>query len=568
MITSVNYDLENTKHLYSLLANSIFTKPHLDLLAWSEKYRFLSAEGSARPGRFKAASYQREILTTISDKEHKRVVLNLASQLGKTEMCLNTLAYLIAHDPTPILYMLPDEGMAEDFSKRRFAPLKRDCKEVAKIMGENASDTILIKNFKGGSLNFVGSNSVSKLASKPIGFLIVDEVDRCSNTAEGDSVALAEKRTITFPNAKILLVSTPTLHGTSKIQNEYDKSDKRRFYVPCPKCEFKQVLEWENVDLDKECLVCISCKYEISERERLAIIKKGEWIKECESDVAGFHLSSLYSEYVSLKSIIKDYKDKCKSEAGLQVFINTTLARTYTPKVESKMNESDLIKLKRDYDNLSFSSDVAFIVAGVDVQKDRLEVNFAGANKDLKDLRVYNITHKIIKGNPRELMVWDKLHELVQNGVFMSEVGEYLKCSLCFVDSGYLTEEVYNFVARHKSYFATKGANETSNNKKLLVNKVKAVKSGVGLIEIGTFTGKSEVFAMIENKRVVFAKTYSDEYFKQLTAESLKVVKNKYGDENLRFTKDRDRNEALDLSVLNIAAIKTFLSKKKRNIKQ
>lgn len=150
----------------------------------------------------------------------------------------------------------------------------------------------------------------------------------------------------------------------------------------------------------------------------------------------------------------------------------------------------------------------------------------------------------------------------------MSEVGEYFKCSLCFIDSGYLIDEVYNFVARHKSYFATKGANETSNNKKLLVNKVKAVKSGVGLIEIGTFTGKSEVFAMIENKRVVFAKTYSDEYFKQLTAESLKVVKNKYGDESLRFTKDRTRNEALDLSVLNLAAIKTFLSKRKRKIKQ
>lgn len=67
----------------------------------------------------------------------------------------------------------------------------------------------------------VGSNSVSKLASKPIKVLLVDEADRCKVTKEGDSIKLAEKRTITFMDRKIIISSTPTIKGSSQIEKSF-----------------------------------------------------------------------------------------------------------------------------------------------------------------------------------------------------------------------------------------------------------------------------------------------------------------------------------------------------------
>ena len=105
------------------------------------------------------------------------------SQLGKSEIINNTIGYYIHQDPSTILFLLPTEDMAEDYSKRRLSPMFRDTKELGElIFDREANNTILIKNFKGGNLALVGSNSPSKLASKPIKVLLVDEVDRCENT--------------------------------------------------------------------------------------------------------------------------------------------------------------------------------------------------------------------------------------------------------------------------------------------------------------------------------------------------------------------------------------------------
>ena len=41
----------------------------------------------------------------------------------------------------------------------------------------------------------------------------------------------------TFQRRKILLVSTPKTKGLSRIEREYEQSDQRRFFVPCPHCD-------------------------------------------------------------------------------------------------------------------------------------------------------------------------------------------------------------------------------------------------------------------------------------------------------------------------------------------
>ncbi len=114
---------------------------------------------------------------------------------------------------------MPTERYAETWSKDRFSPMARDTPclqgKIADPRSRDGNNKILHKRFPGGHLTIVGANAPSGLASRPIRLLLCDEVDRYpfSAGAEGDPVNLAKKRTVTFWNRKIVLVSTPTNKG-------------------------------------------------------------------------------------------------------------------------------------------------------------------------------------------------------------------------------------------------------------------------------------------------------------------------------------------------------------------
>jgi len=66
-------------------------------------------------------------------------------------------------------------------------------------------------------------------------------------TEEGDPVDLAIRRTGTFENRQIAMVSTPTIADVSRIEEVYHESDQRKYYVPCPHYGILQVLRWAQV---------------------------------------------------------------------------------------------------------------------------------------------------------------------------------------------------------------------------------------------------------------------------------------------------------------------------------
>ena len=117
------------------------------------------------------------------------------------------------------MVVMPTERDAEAWSKDRFSPMARDTPcltgKISDPKSRDGSNKILHKRFPGGHLTIVGANAPSGLASRPIRILLCDEVDRYpfSAGAEGDPVNLAKKRTVTFWNRKIVLVSTPTIRG-------------------------------------------------------------------------------------------------------------------------------------------------------------------------------------------------------------------------------------------------------------------------------------------------------------------------------------------------------------------
>ena len=139
--------------------------PELTLSQWADRYRMLSAESSAEPGRWHTdkAPYQREIMDAIGDAHIRRVVIMCAAQLGKTELLLNILGYFMAYAPAPILVMQPTLDMGQTFSKDRLAPMIRDTpvlRGLVDVKSRYAGNTILKKNFPGGHITIVGANMV------------------------------------------------------------------------------------------------------------------------------------------------------------------------------------------------------------------------------------------------------------------------------------------------------------------------------------------------------------------------------------------------------------------------
>ncbi|WP_334087570.1 terminase gpA endonuclease subunit [Helicobacter typhlonius] len=556
--------------LKEVFAQSIFLKPKLNLYEWSEKYRVLSQESSALFGKFNALSYQIEPMKCISEPNIREVVLMWGAQLGKSEILNNAIGYYIHQDPSTILFLLPTEDMAEDYSKRRLAPMFRDTKELKElIFDREANNTILIKNFKGGNLALVGSNSPSKLSSKPIKVLIVDEVDRCENTKEGHSIDLAQKRTNTYYDRKIIKVSTPTIKGHSLIESEYELSDKRKYFVPCPECGYFQVLSFENIkweqsekgehNLESVAYSCIECGSLWSEVEKNKAVSAGEWraTKEIKGEnlKVGFYLNALYSPFFTLKDIVKDFLDSKDNIAKFQVFVNTIKTESFEPP-SVKFQENELYARREDYTPTTLSDDIIFITSGVDIQGDRIEIEFKGFGLGYEN---WGIKHSVLYGDTKQSEVWGRAYKELKE-VFYTKSGRKLRSSIALIDSGFNKERVYSFVKLDARFFASKGASE-SGQKKDFITPSKKVASGVRLFSIGTYVGKSEVFKLLRVDEVGagychFAQSYSLEYFQQLTAEKLVKTKTPSGYSTYRWEKIRERNEGLDLFVLCLAGAK------------
>ena len=118
----------------------------------------------------------------------------------------------------------------------------------------------------------------------PARYIGLDEIDAYVGDVqgEGEPCALAEKRASTFTRRKILLTSTPTIKDASRIEDEYLKSDQRKFFCPCPLCGFYQVLmfkqlKFDSKKLDKVQYECESCKGRFDETAKTTMLRKGEW---------------------------------------------------------------------------------------------------------------------------------------------------------------------------------------------------------------------------------------------------------------------------------------------------
>ena len=505
-------------------------------------------------------------MDACSDPEIREVVVMAGAQLGKSEAILNIIGYHIENDPSPILVLQPTVEMAQAFSKDRVAnglirstPCLRE--RVKDPRSRDSGNTTLHKVFAGGALTLVGANSPAGLASRPIRLVLCDEVDRYPSSAgsEGDPIQLARKRAATFWNRKIVMVSTPTNKGASRIEDAFEDSDQRHYYVPCKHCDHHQRLRWANVrwvneDPETAGYTCEQCGALWTDSDRRWGIRNGQWIAEGEfKGIAGFAINGLYSPWTPLSDGVRDFLAMKKSPEQLRVWTNTYLGEAWEDQGE-RVDDFSLSERKEDFTE-AIPDEVVFLTAGVDVQDNRLEMSVIGWGRDQES---YVIDHFAMYGDPSAPQLWTQLDSMI-NKTFEAYDGRQMIIRATAIDSGgHFTNSVYQYAKKNagKRVFAIKGIG--GEGKPIAGRPTKNNIAKCQLFPIGVNTAKDLLFARMRIEEpsagyIHFNSHLDDEYFRQLTAEKI-VTRFHKGFKRREFVKTRARNEALDCFVYAIAA--------------
>lgn len=562
-----------SQELIQKIAKNFAPPPRLKVSEWADQFRKLSPESSAEPGQWVTAraEYQRDIMDAVNDPAVTEVVVMTSAQIGKTEALGNIIAYYVTQDASPMLMLQPTLEMAEAYSKDRLAPMVRDCPQLTDKIGDPKSrktdNTLLHKTFPGGHITLAGANSAASLASRPVRVVLCDEVDRYPASAgtEGDPVNLARKRTVTFWNRKLILTSTPTNKGASRIESAFLKSDQRRYFVKCPHCQHEQVFVWAGVKWDDDpksaWYECGNCNRPITNGQKLQMVREGRWKATAEfTGIAGFHLNELYSPWRTFGDVADDFVKAKDDPQKLKVWVNTSLGETWDDQQGETPQFEELASRAENYSPSFVPKGGLFLTAGVDVQADRLAIVVKAWGRGEESWLIY---WGEIFGEVTQPKVWQDLDALLTMK-FEHELGTDIAITCTAIDSGFKPQEVYNFVrSRRYKVLATKGMSSPGKpilgraSKQDVNYRGEIIKGGVKLFPVGTDVGKDLVYSRIKIRegagRMHFPQGLDDDYFMQLTAEKL-MVKFVKGVPVREWVKVRTRNEALDCEVLAYAA--------------
>lgn len=407
------------------------------------------------------------MMDAVNDPRILEIWCQKSAQVGWTETLNNVVGYFADQDPSPVLLVQPSVDLGEAWSKDRLAPMIRDTPclrgKIADARSRDSGNTVLHKRFPGGNLTIAGANSPAGLASRPKRVILFDEVDKYPPSAgkSGDPVNLGKKRANNFWNRKILGGSTPTIKGASRIEAAFESSDQRYYNVPCPHCDELQRLVWSQVRWQdgkprEAGYVCKHCGTLIDESCKYGMLVDGEWrATRPFTGIAGFHISELYSPWVTWGEMAVAFIEASKLPETLQTFINESLGETWVDKGATPEAEG-LLARRESYTVASLPPGVLLVTAGTDVQDNRLETTIYGWGVDEE---AWRLDHIVLRGDPSSSALWNEHDEILRRR-FTTDDGRRLVIEACAVDSGgHFTEHVYRYCAKRKRYrvWAIKG---------------------------------------------------------------------------------------------------------------
>jgi len=569
--------------------NGFETEPDTTVSLWQDTNIVLPPE-SVEPGPYRTerTPYLREIADCLSTSDPtQEVCMMKGTQVGLTALANNFVGYIVDAAPGPILFVLPTVELARDHSRQKLSALIKATPtlrgKVPEQRSRDGTNTVLSKEFPGGSLVLAGSNSPANYRNKTIRYLILDDIDGFEDEVgdEGDPIALAYKRTDTYSyRKKILAGSTPTTKNVSKIERLFKSSDQRYYFVPCPHCGHMQRLQWGGRDADfgirfrrdelgrlaAVWYECAGCHEPIDEAYKTAMLQAGEWRATYpERSRRGYHLSSLYSPlgWVSWRQVVDEFLEAhaTRSRPLMKAWINTRLALTWEEK-GTAVEHQKLMERAEAFEPLAVPDPALLVTVGVDTQDDRLVAMVCAWGPGEECWVIYYGT---VYGDPAVDDTWNSIDDLLTRG-YPHPSGIDLRIATLAVDTqGHRTQAVYSWArARAPRVIAIQGASKA--NQPIIgrptlqdVNwRGDRVKAGVKLWPVGTDNAKATLYANLTKSTgpgcLHFYHSLPESFYKELTAEKLIDEIGRGGQIKQVWKKIRERNEAIDCWVYAYAA--------------
>lgn len=430
------------------------------------------------------------------------------------------------------MVVYPSDDLAGSIAKNRLEPMLLVSPELEKRYHRKESERLELQ-FDGMYLSLTGANSPANLASKPIRFLFLDEVDKYPGASrkESDPISLARERTKTFWNRKIFLTSTPTLR-TGHIWKALENADEvRHFFVPCPHCGKMIELVWKQIKFPDNGLshseraaaafyVCQECGGVITDIHKPGMLRGGQWraVSSKSNPVrkVAYWLNTLYSPFVSFSEMAGAFLASKDDPDAFQNFTNSWFAE---PWEETRLITSADLVLERQTGTPEFSVPewTKLLTAGVDVQETCLYWTIRAWGD-------YSTSQNIAHGCAGSFAEVERIMNLqyIREGD-----GEQMVVALALVDSGDNTDTVYEFCTMNEDWAQPcKGASHPMDSRPYRVSWIDRADrrgSGVALVLIDTGKFKDAIAARMRRENGTGSwMVYQDcdrQYAEQVTAE-------------------------------------------------
>lgn len=432
------------RSLFDMISHAVdLVRPPERLLVWeaAEKYRQLYTPGSyVGPYKVEITPYMREPMAELTSLDFTGLVFMGPARCGKTEIFANWLLHTTVCDPADMMRIDSTQATARDFSQGELARFFRHNEIVAeKLMSGRYSDNVHDKNFTNGARLLIKWPTISELSGRTIPRLWIADYDRIPNSGdvdgEGPLFDLARKRAGTFGRHGMTVAeSSPGYPVTDSkyipksrheapptgIEGEpggiaalYNRGDRRRWFWTCPDCEtpyepsFLQMRYPETDDIveagEMAQMECPHCGYRVSHEQKYHLNLGGRWVKDGQilasdgslvgtatrSSIASFWLKGPAAGLVDWNTIVQNYLtakrslEETASEEALKSVYGLDLGEPFTPSnLQSDRLPEDLKGRRLERPSGVVPLDCRFLIASVDVQKNRFEVQVHGQHSN------------------------------------------------------------------------------------------------------------------------------------------------------------------------------------------
>ncbi len=447
--------------------------PRQEVSDWADEKRKIAKGAGAEPGDWRTDRHPplREIMNCLSDHSPVCVVDFMKSgQIGATEVGINWTSYVIDRGSDSMIVAQPVKDLARSWAVSKFDP---GILEMPELLGKLTTDNTFEKQFPGGTLWVIWTNSSKQLRQRTARYIFMDEVDEYPRNLNNQGPAdqqLAARALSYGDRAKIYRACTPTVAGGSAIEAGFLEGDQRHYHVHCPHCGGEQVLEIERLQPDGT-FACAVSGCVIEEHHKTGMFRErghggtAFWHPHNplnDPTRRSYHLWAAYAPDglgPSWKAIADAHAEAIRDPSKLAGHYNLILGLPFQGERDARDADEVAKLVEPGVHRGTVPRGGLILSAGVDFQHDRAEVQVIAHGRGQ---RRWVVDYTVIDLDPTVLDTYADLDEYLR-GTWKTSCGIDMPITAAALDGGNWTETVAQFVKQHVGWSGQSRMLETTH---------------------------------------------------------------------------------------------------------